>query len=346
MLNIHLPYVRRLITSTIQRQKLIPYTVAKGVGVGYHITSLSQTSGTFESLKKCIFALQILDYPLSVVPAKIALLIFYARIFTIRKFRIAAYVVGLLVLAYGLAALFGFFFQCRPLEYIWDRTIPGGKCVWRLQVYRILSPINCITGILIIILPIPTVWKLHAPRGQKLALTGVFLLGGVGTVASILTMVIFFSLGTVAMDEPKCKKYLVHSTMLRPLTLCKVGFSVELGILVILESGIIIVAACLVSIWPLFTRLIPRRLHASFSRTPREEHRTWYLRDTSANTKSTERNERHKEVHLIREEPWNGSPSSPCSLADLEDQRLSILNDTTIETCMSDGKQCSIKSTV
>ena len=113
------------------------------------------------------------------VPAKIALLIFYARIFTIRKFRIAAYVVGLLVLAYGLAALFGFFFQCRPLEYIWDRTIPGGKCVWRLQVYRILSPINCITGILIIILPIPTVWKLHAPRGQKLALTGVFLLGGV-----------------------------------------------------------------------------------------------------------------------------------------------------------------------
>ena len=60
MLNIHLPYVRRLITSTIQRQKLIPYTVAKGVGVGYHITSLSQTSGTFESLKKVRFEHRIL----------------------------------------------------------------------------------------------------------------------------------------------------------------------------------------------------------------------------------------------------------------------------------------------
>jgi len=78
----------------------------------------------------------------------------------------------------GIAPLIETFFQCRPFAYIWDKTIPGGTCVRQIQVYRILSPINAFTGLLILIMPIPEVWKLHAPRGQKLALTGVFLLGG------------------------------------------------------------------------------------------------------------------------------------------------------------------------
>ncbi|CAG8035069.1 unnamed protein product [Penicillium salamii] len=303
--------------------------LAKVVGVGYHITQVAQTPENLIFLRKCVFVLEILDYPLSVTPAKLALLLFYTRIFTFRKFRIGAYVVGSLVLGLGVAALFATFFQCQPLAFVWNRAIAGGKCVWRLQIYRILSPINVVTGLLIIILPIPAIWKLHAPRGQKLALTGVFLLGGLGTVASILSMAIFFAEKQVAMDDPT------------------LGFSVELGILVVLESGIIIVAACLMSIWPLFTRMIPRRLQALCSRMPRENHHQhWYLRDNCANTKNDGRIERHREIRLIREEAWNSSQSSPCSLADLEDQRLSILVDDTVGTCGSDGKQFHTKSTL
>lgn len=48
----------------------------------------------------------------------------------------------------------------------------------RIEVFRILIPLNVLSGILILLMPIPAVWKLHAPRGQKLAVTGVFLLGG------------------------------------------------------------------------------------------------------------------------------------------------------------------------
>jgi hypothetical protein len=125
-----------------------------------------------------MLALQILDYPLCVTPAKLALLLFFTRIFTTRKFRIAAYGVGSLVIAVGVAAFLEAFLQCRPLASAWDDTIPGGTCVSQIKVYRVMSPINAFTGLLILLMPIPEVWKLHAPRGQKLALTGVFLLGG------------------------------------------------------------------------------------------------------------------------------------------------------------------------
>ncbi|KAK9858496.1 uncharacterized protein MYU51_017561 [Penicillium brevicompactum] len=181
------------------------YIYLAKAGVGNPDRPMASTPENMIFLRKSIFILQILNYPLSLTSSKLALLLFYTRIFTLRKFRICAYCVGALVLGVGVGALFATFFQCTPFPYIWNRSIPGGSCVWRISIYRILSPFNVLTGVLIIILPIPSVWKLHAPRGQKVALTGVFLLGGLGTVASILSLAIFFSEGQVSINDPTCK---------------------------------------------------------------------------------------------------------------------------------------------
>lgn len=125
------------------------------------------------------------------------------------------------------------------------------------------------------------------------------------------------------------------------------GVSVELGILVVLESGVIIVAACLMCIWPLFTRILPRRLQASFSRMPREsQHQYWYLRDIRSNSKSDEQIPPCSEVHTPRDDAWNSSPSTPCSLADLEDQRLSILVDDTTEPRFNGIRACHLEGNI
>jgi hypothetical protein len=113
-----------------------------------------------------------------VTSAKISLLLFYVRIFTVRRFQIFAYAVGSLVLVHGIAVLFAIIFQCKPVPYAWDKTIPDGKCFVQHVLYRFMSPPNVLTGILILVMPMPFVWKLHMPRAQKMALTGVFLLGG------------------------------------------------------------------------------------------------------------------------------------------------------------------------
>jgi hypothetical protein len=124
------------------------------------------------------FVLELLDFPLCITPAKISLLLFYVRIFCIRKFQILAYLVGSLVLAIGITVFFQTIFQCSPIAYGWDQSVGPGTCIDQTIFYRYISPFNVLTGILILVMPLPLVWKLQAPKAQKIGLTAVFLLGG------------------------------------------------------------------------------------------------------------------------------------------------------------------------
>ncbi|KAE8323483.1 hypothetical protein BDV39DRAFT_217727 [Aspergillus sergii] len=191
-----------------------------------------------------LVANQILDFPFTVTPAKISILLFYIRIFSTPKFRMIAYAVGFIVLGHGIGVFFAAIFQCSPVQYAWDKTIEGGSCFDQQAFYRYVSPPNILTDVLILVMPLPFVWKLHTRMTQKLALTGVFLLGGLGTVASILRMTIFFQEN--ALTDPTWA-------------------SVNLGIWTVLEAGIIIISACLPSIWPLIVRILPRKLVSKHS---------------------------------------------------------------------------------
>ena len=65
-------------------------------------------------------------------------------------------------------------FQCTPVSYEWNKLIPG-TCVNVPDFYRSYSPQNIVTDLLILALPIPTVWKLNASWPKKLGLTFIFL---------------------------------------------------------------------------------------------------------------------------------------------------------------------------
>ncbi|KAJ5841551.1 hypothetical protein N7534_011381 [Penicillium rubens] len=295
----------------------IIFIVLAEIGViGYHFDYVSEMPDKVILARKCTLALEILDYPFTITPAKLAVLLFYLRIFTTRKFQILVYIIGSLVLALGVSVLLENFLQCRPFPYIWDRSIPGGTCIHPVDAYRVFAPVNVLTGVLILVIPIPAVWNLHVPKAHKVAVTGVFLLGGLGNVASISKMVINFAESDFARDDPT-------------------WFAAKYGVLTILEGSLIIIAACIISIWPLFTQFMPRRFRTTFARsTPRRsQHRSWYSRETPAKVESVDDITRPREAHLLREKDRNSSQSSPSSLADLEDQRWSILMDD--EVCGS-----------
>ncbi|KAJ5458263.1 hypothetical protein N7475_009651 [Penicillium sp. IBT 31633x] len=297
-----------LLASTANLGESVIYIVlAKIGGAGYHFDYVSQMPDAMVVMRKCIVALQVLDYPFNITPAKLALLMFYLRVFPTRKFRIFVYLVGALVLAVGVCAFLATVLQCRPFPYTWDRSIPGGTCMRRIEVFRILIPLNVLSGILILLMPIPAVWKLHAPRGQKLAVTGVFLLGGLGTLASIFRMAVYFAAEERILDDPT-------------------WFSVKLGILTVLEGGLLIIAACLISIWPLFTRF---QAMLARHKSRKIQHQCWHQEEMPTNNQGQEENSGHGEMHLLREEACT-PPFLPCSLADLEDQRLAILIDERI----------------
>ncbi|KAL4761103.1 uncharacterized protein BDW70DRAFT_168161 [Aspergillus foveolatus] len=130
-----------------------------------------------------LFAIQVLDFPFTVTPAKLSILLFYLRIFQTRTFRILSYTTEFLVLGHGIGVFFASIFQKSPVVHVSQRQ----------AFYRYVSPPNIFTDLIILVMPMPVVWGFQTRITQKLAITGVFLLGGLGLVTSILRIVIFLS---------------------------------------------------------------------------------------------------------------------------------------------------------
>lgn len=81
--------------------------------------------------------------------------------------------------AYLVACFITFFALCRPIEFFWDPTIPGGVCGDRFLPFLLSSVFNLVLDFVIFILPLPVLWGLQLKTRRKLALTVVF---GVGLV--------------------------------------------------------------------------------------------------------------------------------------------------------------------
>ncbi|KAJ5702863.1 hypothetical protein N7488_010411 [Penicillium malachiteum] len=285
-------------------------------GLGYHIDDLAYPHQDISLIKKGFIALEIFDFPLTITPAKISLLLFYVQIFYTRKFQVAAYFVGAIVLGLGISVFFQTIFQCSPIAYGWDPKIADGSCINQTIVYRAVSPINVATGVMIVALPIPLIWRLHTRTSQKLALTGVFLLSGLGIIVSVFRMLIYYTSSSADLSDVT-------------------WLSVRLGILTVVESAIIIIATCLVGIWPLITRIMPRTWLSKISCCQRHRatsnqnhHQQWYMQNIreQAKTRSDEQLAPHAASLFRREETWSSRPSS---LSELEDQRSCTLDDDT-----------------
>ena len=107
---------------------------------------------------------------------KLSLLLFYVRIFSIRKFRIAAYAVIPLVLGWWLSVFLEELLLCRPLAYNWDKKLDG-SCGNLSAAYLAAGILNLLTDISVLVLPIPMVLNLHLPLRSRLALLATFCVG-------------------------------------------------------------------------------------------------------------------------------------------------------------------------
>ncbi|KAL8933472.1 MAG: hypothetical protein Q9216_006349 [Gyalolechia sp. 2 TL-2023] len=101
-------------------------------GVGKHVAELSPSEVTV--LLKCYLICWI-SYAATFAVTKVSILLLYVRIFPVRSLRIACAIVGTLVIAVGIALFTIGFVQCRPFEYIWDKTLPGDTIrTWAILV--------------------------------------------------------------------------------------------------------------------------------------------------------------------------------------------------------------------
>ncbi|KAK1144136.1 hypothetical protein N8T08_005798 [Aspergillus melleus] len=158
---------------------------ARDGGLGKHLSSLSMEEKIM--FQKCFFANEI-SYTLLVPSIKISILLLYRRIFPIRKFQIASWIVGGLVCSWCLAVFITVMLQCRPISLNWDKSQPG-TCIDPKQFFFGNAISNLLIDVVILMMPIPMVLQLQLRTSQKLTILGIFLLGGFVCVASIMRVV-------------------------------------------------------------------------------------------------------------------------------------------------------------
>lgn len=111
------------------------------------------------------------------MPPKLAILLIYLRIFTQRPYRVACYVVGAALIANWVGGTVAAGFMCRPLSYLWNRRIPGGRCFNIDAYFRYATLTNIATDVVMLVLPLPVIWKIQNSTGVKIGLALTFALG-------------------------------------------------------------------------------------------------------------------------------------------------------------------------
>ena len=111
---------------------------------------------------------------------KLSILFLYRRIFTIAWFRTVANVFIAIIIGWTVAFTVALIFQCSPVSAFWSNyeflILP--YCMPALlKFYLGITVSDFITDVLIVILPIPVLWKLKLPLRTRIATVGIFLLG-------------------------------------------------------------------------------------------------------------------------------------------------------------------------
>ena len=145
------------------------------LGLGRHASSI-----LYEHLllaPKIRFTMAFL-YDVSISLPKFSALFFYYRIFrrTHRWFYFSLWVLGSMTVAWLLAAWLSNIFQCWPVTKEWS-PLEEGHCFSRWKWFLGTAIPSMIIDLIILIIPLPLLWSLHASPNRRLLITGVFLCG-------------------------------------------------------------------------------------------------------------------------------------------------------------------------
>ncbi|KAF2437920.1 hypothetical protein P171DRAFT_319636, partial [Karstenula rhodostoma CBS 690.94] len=173
---------------------LCALVVAIGVGI-QNVVHISWGTGRhgsdldllviLEPTLKHWYAYQMV-YPWSLFFVKASILALYHRIFTKTKFRRLVYAVGAFVATYTIIVFFAFECPKSPPQ-AWSPKFPTG-CNNLPATYFSTASVNILTDIVILLMPLRAFWQLQLHPRKRWALIGVFLVGGIAVLASIVRL--------------------------------------------------------------------------------------------------------------------------------------------------------------
>ncbi|OTB02086.1 hypothetical protein M426DRAFT_62894 [Hypoxylon sp. CI-4A] len=158
-------------------------------GLGAHIYDIKDPEQII-SFWKTFYALSI-SYNTSLMIVKFTLFFQYYRLIQEVPYYRLYYLIAMTVVgAWVISQEFILIFPCTPIEYYWNQSV-GGTCI-NTNITGWMNAIgNIVTDLIVLVLPIPVVWRLNLNRGRKWAVLGIFALGFFTCIVSICRMVFF-----------------------------------------------------------------------------------------------------------------------------------------------------------
>jgi hypothetical protein len=148
-------------------------------GIGYgHVKDIAVEYGLepITKLSQIIIPLQFL-WVLSLSCTKISILHLYTLIFPIRWVVWGSYVTMSIIVAWTIGTILAGCLICQPIEFNWDKTIPGGSCGDQVMSFTISGVINVITDVMVLLLPMHALYHLQMATYKRVTLVTVFGLG-------------------------------------------------------------------------------------------------------------------------------------------------------------------------
>ncbi len=116
-------------------------------------------------------------YNFALLLVKISVLCFYQRIFvTARATKQLLWITGGLASVWFTSMTLAVIFECTPIRAAWDVEVNGG-CINRWSFYMGSAVPSIVLDLILLIIPVPFLWRLQMGTSQKIGLTVTFLLG-------------------------------------------------------------------------------------------------------------------------------------------------------------------------
>jgi hypothetical protein len=82
-----------------------------------------------------------------------------------------------LSILYFISVVLEAFLVCKPVQFIWDKTIEGGSCKGENIAYLVSGITNLILDVIIVTMPMPLLLGLHMSMAKRLSIAAMFGLG-------------------------------------------------------------------------------------------------------------------------------------------------------------------------
>jgi len=200
--------------------------------------------------------------------SKTSILVFYLSLSqTHRVFRWATIATLFVVNAAGFALLMATIFQCRPVAAAWQYPTPqNAQCTDIITIYLASAPVNIITDLAMLFLPMPILTGMRLPKKQKVILVITFGFGLFVAVVDIIRVAYLQSAASYRISE-------LTQEINRGDEIDATDFSWYASFSFMwsaIEVCVGIMCACVPALKPLFSRFLPHFIHdAGFHTTQR-----------------------------------------------------------------------------